>query len=305
MSGISVIGVPMEAGAGRQGCRMGPDALRIAGITESLRDCGAEVADLGNVAPVAATVTLAGQARGASEIAGWARAIMAAAAPVFGAGRIPVFLGGDHSLSIGSAAAALHQAARAGRKLHVLWLDAHADFNTPATSPSGNMHGMPCAFLCGEAGFAGLLDGVPVLPPSRLHVFGARSIDGGERSLLAARGVDVCDMRLIDEHGVKSLMRTILDGIAAEGGDLHVSLDVDFLDPAIAPGVGTTVPGGATFREAHLVMELIHESGLMRSIDLVELNPYLDNKGKSARLLVDLVSSAFGRSIFDRRTPAG
>jgi arginase len=222
-------------------------------------------------------------------------------------GRVPIALGGDHSLSMGSVNGVARHAREAGRPLSVLWLDAHADFNTPATSPSGNLHGMSTAFLCGEAGLDGLIGDEPRVPihPARLHIFGARSIDAEERALLRARGIDVVDMRMIDEFGVSVPLRRILDAVAAENGLLHVSLDVDFLDPAIAPGVGTMVPGGATYREAHLVMELLHDSGLVASLDLVELNPFLDDRGMTARLLIDLVASLFGRRIMDRASPGG
>ena len=193
----------------------------------------------------------------------------------------------------------------------VLWLDAHADFNTPDTSPSGNMHGMPMALISGEPGLEGVFGPgtnaqprVPV-PPDDLHLFGIRSIDRGERDLLRARGVDVVDMRRIDENGVSVLIRRILDAAAERNALLHVSLDVDFLDPSLAPGVGTTVPGGATYREAHLVMELLHDSGLVASLDVVELNPFLDVRGQSAYLLVELLQSLFGQQVMDRTTPSG
>ncbi len=215
-------------------------------------------------------------------------------------GRTPIVLGGDHSLAMGSIGGVARYAAEAGRDLFVLWLDAHSDFNTPLTSPSGNMHGMPAAMLCGEAGFERLFGGEPhgFVDPRRLHLFGIRSIDSGERRLLHARGVDVVDMRRLDEHGFAVSIRRIIDRVRAHDGLLHVSLDVDFLDPTIAPGVGTAVPGGATYREAHLVMELLYDSGLPLSLDLVELNPFLDVRGRSAMLLVDLTASLFGRQVY-------
>jgi arginase len=215
---------------------------------------------------------------------------------------MPVFLGGDHSLSMGSVNGVARHAAETGRELFVLWLDAHADFNTPASTPSGNMHGMSAAFLCGEAGFEEVFGDEPRRPidPANLHLFGIRSIDRDERNLLVARGIDVVDMRLIDEHGASVLIRRVLERIASRDGLLHVSFDLDALDPALAPGVGTDVPGGLTYREAHLVMEMLFESGLVASLDIVELNPYLDDRGRSARLAVDLVSSLFGRQVFVR-----
>jgi len=191
-----------------------------------------------------------------------------------------------------------------GRELFVLWLDAHADFNTPATTPSGNMHGMSAALLAGEPGLEAVFGDEPRAPlqPRHLHMFGIRSVDRGEQELLRSRGINVIDMRLIDECGVGVLLRRVLDTVAGANALLHVSLDIDFLDPSLAPGVGTTVPGGATFREAHLIMELLYDSGLVSSLDVVELNPFLDVRGRSALLLVDLISSLFGRQIIERET---
>ncbi len=202
------------------------------------------------------------------------------------AGRTPIVIGGDHSVSMGSIAGVARHAAETERELFVLWLDAHTDFNTPATSPSGNMHGMPAAMLCREPGFEGLLGEEPhdFVDPRNLLLFGVRSIDDGERRLLRARGVDVVDMRVLDEYGAAATIRRIIERVRSRGGILHVSLDLDFLDPSLAPGVGTPVPGGATFREAHLTMELLYDSGLVGSVDLVELNPFLDERGKSATL---------------------
>jgi arginase len=201
---------------------------------------------------------------------------------------------------MGSIGGVARHAAEAGRELFVLWLDAHSDYNTPATSPSGNMHGMSLAALCREPGLEGVFGDTPngTIAPSRLHLFGIRSIDADERRLLHARGVDVVDMRRLDEDGFAVSIRRIIDRVRERKGLLHVSFDVDFLDPTIAPGVGTPVPGGATHREAHLVMELLYESGLAPSLDLAELNPFLDERAKSALLLVDLTASLFGRQVY-------
>lgn len=183
-----------------------------------------------------------------------------------------------------------------GRKQFVLWLDAHTDFNTPSTSPSGNMHGMPVAFFCGESGFDGILpDGRPKVDPQNVFMFGIRSVDTHEREAVLKRGIDIYDMRKIDELRTGTIMQTIIDKVKAENGILHVSLDADFLDPGIAPGVGTPVAGGATYREAHLVMEMLYESGLVTSLDLVEVNPYLDHASKTAKLVTELAASLFGR----------
>jgi arginase len=224
---------------------------------------------------------------------------------VAASGRFPLILGGDHSLSMGSVSGMARYAASKDRPLFVLWLDAHADFNSPATSPSGNIHGMPVAFFCGEAEFAEILPkGRPFVDPKNVFQVGIRSVDAREREEIHEHGVNVFDMRAIDEQGIGAIMREILDVVTRANGLLHVSLDLDFLDPEIAPGVGTTVPGGATFREAHLVMEMLSDSGLVSSLDLVELNPFLDDRGKSARILVELTASLFGRRIFDRPTRA-
>lgn len=297
---VEILGVPVEAGAGHPGAVMGPAALRTAGLVRALRDLGHEVRDLGDLTPEPWSPEPAGQAR-LAEIGAWSRALAVRAARMMEGGGVPVFLGGDHSLSMGSVTGVARHCRAVGRPLFVLWLDAHADFNTPATSPSGNLHGMPVALLSGEEGFDSIIPRAQRSPvePANLHLFGIRSLDPGERRLLRARGVDVVDMRLIDEHGVAVHMRRIIDRVAAAGGHLHVSLDVDFLDPSIAPAVGTAVLGGATYREAHLIMEMLHDAGIVGSVDVVELNPFLDERGKSALLLVDLVASLFGRRIID------
>lgn len=310
---VVVIGAPVDAGAGQRGAVMGPVALRVAGLVEGLRELGIAVEDWGDLAvpePVAVAGALPeAQARNLGQVAAWSRTLAARAQAAMRGGAVPVFLGGDHSLSMGSVTGVARHAREAGRPLVVLWLDAHADFNTPDTTPSGNMHGMSTALLCGEAGLEAVF-GEDDAPPCRvapedLHLFGIRSVDRAERQALRARGIDVVDMRVIDEFGVAVPLRRILDKASAAGAMLHVSLDVDFLDPSLAPGVGTTVPGGATYREAHLVMEMLHDSGLVTSVDVVELNPFLDVRGRSALLLADLVGSLFGRQITERETEAG
>jgi arginase len=300
---IAILGAPVEAGARVPGSAMGPAMLRTAGIVKSLRDLGYDVEDRGDLALPDALVHPAaseGRAQRFAKVSAWARLLARATHAVARSGRTPIVLGGDHSLAMGSIGGLARHAAESGRELFVLWLDAHSDFNTPLTSPSGNMHGMAAAMLCREPGFEAVFGDEPhgLIEPGRLHLFGIRSIDSGERRLLQDRGVDVVDMRMLDEHGFAVSIRRIIDGVRARNGLLHVSLDVDFLDPMIAPGVGTAVPGGATYREAHLVMELLYESGLKPSLDLVELNPFLDERGKSALLLVDLTASLFGRQVY-------
>ncbi|MBL8568456.1 MAG: arginase [Phreatobacter sp.] len=304
-SPIVVIGIPVEEGAGTPGAAMGPRMLRTAGLLTALRDLGCAVEDWGDLAlPSALPEPPAGLANAHNfpAIAGWSRLIARETHAVLASGRLPLVIGGDHALSMGSVSGVARHCAETGRPLFVLWLDAHADFNTPATSPSGNMHGMSAAMLTREPGLEAVMGDEPhgAVDPRNLTLFGIRSIDRAERDLLRARGIEVFDMRLVDEFGVAVLIRRVIERVAAAGGHLHVSLDVDFLDPALAPGVGTTVPGGATWREAHLIMELLHDSGLVGSLDVVELNPFLDERGKSALLLVDLVASLFGREVYAR-----
>ncbi|MDE2198531.1 MAG: arginase [Rhodospirillales bacterium] len=300
---VSLLGIPLELGAGEPGGLMGPAAMRTAGLAGLLKALGHHVTDHGDMAPPAPVAAgVAENCRNAGQIAAWTRAIHGRAHALARAGGIPVFLGGDHSLSMGTVSGVARHCAEAGRELVVLWLDAHADCNTPATTPSGNLHGMSAAFACGEASLRPLLGTLPFHPiaPGRLHLFGLRSIDAGERRAIAARGINSIDMRMIDEHGVGVLLGRILDGLDPARTHLHVSLDVDFLDPSLAPGVGTTVPGGATYREAHLIMEMLHDCGLVGSLDVVELNPFLDERGRSARLLAELIASLFGRTVIDR-----
>jgi len=214
----------------------------------------------------------------------------------------PIIMGGDHSLALGSVAGAAAHAAAKGKPLFLLWLDAHSDFHTPMTTTSGNLHGTPVAYFTGRDGFDAFGPFPATIPPENICLFGIRSVDPAEHAALLQHDLEINDMRVLDEHGIVKPLRDFLDKVVAAGGMLHVSLDVDFLDPSIAPAVGTTVPGGTTIREAHLVMELLHESGLVTSLDLVELNPFLDERGRTARLMVDLVASLMGRKVFDRPT---
>jgi arginase len=306
---IVVFGAPIEIGASQRGTLMGPAALRTAGLLTLLEGLGFSVEDHGDLS--IADVTALDDAAPASakhyrEIQRWIGALSARAYLLARSGVTPIFLGGDHSLSMGSVNGMARYWRETGRELFVLWLDAHTDYNTPATTITGNMHGMSAAFLCGEPGLDRLLGEEPraSIEPSRIELFGVRSIDRLERELLRRRRVSVADMRAIDEFGVGVLMRRVIDKVRARDGVLHVSFDVDFLDPSLAPGVGTTVPGGATYREAHLVMEMLHDSGLVRSLDIVELNPFLDERGRTARTAVELVGSLFGQQITDRPTPS-
>ncbi|CAN7514322.1 arginase [Neorhizobium sp. LjRoot104] len=301
---ITLIGVPLEEGSGRGGCAMGPAAFRLAGIVKALEGLGFRVIDNGDLRPQPADdLQDRSDAKNLPVVAAFTRALETRTYETAKAGTIPVILGGDHALSMGSVPGMARYASEIGRPLFVLWLDAHTDFNTPETSPSGNIHGMPVAFFTGQAEFAPILDSArPTVDPKNVFQIGIRSVDEIERKLIADHGVNVFDMRAIDEHGIAAIMRQVIEAVNAANGLLHVSLDVDFLDPDIAPGVGTTVPGGATFREAHLIMEMLHDTGLVASLDLVELNPFLDDRGKSARIMVELTASLFGRRVLDRPT---
>jgi arginase len=306
---IALLGAPIDMGASQRGTLMGPAALRTAGLLAVLESLGFAVTDHGDLS-VAGMIDLEDQppdkANHYREIQRWTRALSRRGYEVARSGALPIFLGGDHSLSMGSVNAMARYWQDEGRELFVLWLDAHADYNTPATTLTANMHGMAASFLCGEDGLDGLLGGEPraSLHPDRLELFGTRSIDRLEKDLLRARRVSVADMRQIDEFGVGVLIRRVIDKVRERNGVLHVSFDVDFLDPDVAPGVGTTVPGGATYREAHLVMEMLHDSALVRSLDIVELNPFLDERGRTARTAVELIGSLFGQQITDRPTPS-
>ncbi|MGH6678695.1 MAG: arginase [Bradyrhizobium sp.] len=309
MRRLAILGVPIDMGASQRGTVMGPAAMRTAGLVTLLESLGFEVIDHGelSVSEMADLTDAPPQkANHYRNVQRWARALSRRGYEVARTGAIPIFLGGDHSLSMGSVTAMARHCQELGRKLYVLWLDAHADYNTPTTTLTANMHGMAAAFLCGESGLEGLLGDEPRCPvdPDRLELLGTRSIDKLEKDLLRARRISVADMRAIDEFGVGVLIRRVIDKVQASNGVLHVSFDIDFLDPAVAPGVGTTVPGGATYREAHLIMEMLHDSGLVGSVDVVELNPFLDERGRTARTVVELIGSLFGQQITDRPTPS-
>lgn len=307
---IGILGIPQELGAASRGTLMGPDALRTAGLARALAELGHRVTDGGNIhdaapVPVAMDPEAAARCRFLPEIAGWIREIHARAYAMAARGSLPIFLGGDHAISMGTVSGVARHCAETGRELAILWVDAHPDYNVPATSPSGNLHGMSLAFLAGEPVLAPILDRpVAAVRPENLHVLGARSVDPGERARLRAHGVDVVDMRQIDERGVAALMAERIARWQKKGVWLHVSFDVDFLDPEVAPGTGTVVPGGATYREAHLVMEMLSDAGVVGSLDVVELNPFLDARGRTALAATELVASLFGRRVLDRKPGA-
>jgi len=303
---IALIGAPVGAGAANPETRLGPAALRSNRLADALRRCGCEVADHGDVTPDLAaleSVSLRGHAHHVATVAGWARSLSKVAYRHMCAGGTPVFLGGDHSLAMGTVTGVARYWAEAGRELFLLWLDAHADYNTPTTSPSGNMHGMALAMLTGEDGFDPLLGDRPgrTVRPENVFVVGARSLDPDEAGLFRHSGALLTDMRELSEFGVRLPLQRMLELVALRGGVLHVSLDVDVLDPAIAPGVGTPVAGGMTSGQAHLIMQMLHESGLVGSLDVAELNPALDIDGQSARVVVGLIASLFGVDFAVRR----
>ncbi|MGB3555513.1 MAG: arginase [Jannaschia sp.] len=296
---IALIGAPVQSGASRRGCVMGPDALRTAGLAPALMALGHEVTDRGNVSaePLAVPAPANGAVRDLEACAGWVDALQSVDVAE---GIVPVFMGGDHLMAAGTVPA---MAARTDRPLFVLWLDAHSDIHDLDSTGSGNLHGTPVAYFTAVSTFEPHFPAPrATVDPANICMIGLRSVDAHEKRAVAEAGIDVADMRAVDEHGIATPLRAFLDRVRAAGGDLHVSLDVDFLDPSIAPAVGTTVPGGATFREAHLTMEMLHDSDLVTSLDIAELNPFLDDRGRTATLIVDLVSSLFGLSVLDRPT---
>ena len=300
-----IIGAPVDSGKRRTGCLMGPDSYRTAGLAKALLDLGHSVTDHGNVVgpTTPESPTANGEIHALEQTVEWTIALHRAALELMPQG-LPIFLGGDHSLTLGTLPGVAAHAAKTNRPQFVLWLDAHTDFHTPATTGSGNLHGTPLAYATGQPGFDAFASIATPVPEENVCILGLRSVDAAERTALERSKINFYDMRSIDENGIASPLKAFLKRVSAANGALHVSLDVDFLDPTIAPAVGTTVPGGATLREAHLVMEILHDSALMTSIDLVELNPFLDERGRTARAMVDLAASALGRRVFDRTTRA-
>ena len=306
---ISLIGAPTDVGAGTRGASMGPEALRVAGLQPALESHGLQVFDRGNLSGPANPWQAPEQGyRHLAEVVAWNRSVFDAVYAELQGGRLPVLMGGDHCLGLGSIGAVARHCAEQGKSLRVLWLDAHADFNTSELTPSGNVHGMPLACLCGFGPaaltqLAQMPGGGPALRADQVRQIGIRSVDAGEKRFVHEQGLEVFDMRYIDEVGMRQTMLQALAGLGADS-HLHVSFDVDFLDPDIAPGVGTTVPGGPTYREAQLCMEMIADSGCLGSLDIVEVNPALDVRNRTAELAVDLVESLFGKSTLMRVRPA-
>ena len=298
-----LIGAPTDVGAADRGASMGPEALRVAGLAAALRERELEVLDLGNLnGPGNPWQPPHDGYRHLPQVVRWNELVHAAVHGELRQGRLPVLLGGDHCLSIGSISAVARHCREQSRKLRVLWLDAHADFNTSELSQSGNLHGMPLACLCGfgPPELTGVSGQTPAIEPSCVRQIGIRSVDPGEKRFVHQQGLDVFDMRYIDEMGMRATMEQALAGLDRDT-HLHVSFDVDFLDPEIAPGVGTRVPGGPTYREAQLCMEMIADTHRLASLDVVELNPAFDVHNKTAVLAVDLIESLFGKSTLVRR----
>jgi len=293
---IAIIGATLDLGQGRRGVDMGPSAIRYAGLEERLVGLGYTVRDEGNVetAVAEATALRDERARFLPEIHDTCELIAARVADATKRGATPLVLGGDHSVALGTLGglASVHGAGG------VLWIDAHSDINTPETSPSGNVHGMALAAALGLAGpgFESEAWPLPAVDPKRVALVGTRLLDDGERALLRDAGVRVFSMSEIDRIGIERAVRESLDRVAGPGF-VHVSLDMDVLDPEIAPGVGTPVRGGLTYREAHLALELVAESGLAGSLEVVEVNPILDRQNETAALAVELVASALGKTI--------
>ena len=299
---IAVIGAPLDLGQGRRGVDMGPSAMRVAGLGPRLGALGFDVKDLGNIVvaqPESLPDSGPAEARFLPEIAQSCEVLAHKVYNALGDGRVPLVLGGDHSIAAGTVAGIAHHYRDAGQKIGLLWIDAHADMNTPESSPSGNVHGMPlaCCMGIGPDALTGICGFSPKVNPANVALVGIRDLDEVERTTLKSTGVRAFTMRDIDERGMRSVMDEAI-GITTNGtAGFHLSLDLDFVDPAYAPGVGTPVRGGATYREAHLAMELVCDSGKMLSMEVVEVNPVIDEVNRTADLAVELILSAMGKRI--------
>lgn len=305
MTTIQLIGAPTDIGASVRGAGLGPDALRIAGLQQALCNRQLHVIDRGNLAgPPNPWEPPRDGLRHLPEVVAWNQVIHDSVGQALSAGHLPMLLGGDHCLAVGSISAVARHCRMAGKRLRVLWFDAHADANTPRMTLTGNIHGMPVACLLGHGPEALThLSGEIALRPQELRQIGVRSVDAGERAFVNELGFEVFDRRYVEEFGVRAAMEKALEGVGSTT-HLHVSFDMDCVDPAIAPGVGTAVLGGLTYRETQLCMEMIADSGRVGSVDLVELNPALDVRNQTAELAVDLVESMFGKSTLVRQIAA-
>jgi arginase len=302
MKTVSLIGAPTDVGASVRGAGMGPDALRVAGIGDALRTHGLGVIDRGNLAgPPNPWKAPANGIRHLPEVTAWNRAVFDAVSTDLAMGHVPLLMGGDHCLAIGSISAVARQCRQEHKNLRVIWLDAHTDVNTEAISPSGNIHGMPVACLLGfgPAELVGWSGERAAVSADNLDFIGIRSVDAEEKQAIRKLGLQVFDMRHLDEHGMRNTMTEVLQDVD-EDTHLHVSFDLDCLDPMDAPGVGTGVRGGPTYREMQLCMEMIADTGRLASLDVVELNPALDVRNRTAELAVEFIQSLFGASTLAR-----
>ena len=298
---IHIIGVPMDLGAGRRGVDMGPSAIRIAGIGERLRELGYKVVDEGDL-----TIKTQEEqkvkdphAKYLPEITRAVGILARKVEKIFQQGNFPLVLGGDHSIAVGTISGIAASVRKKKKKLGIFWVDAHSDFNTPETSPSGNVHGMPLASLAGlgPRQLRNINGAFQKVHPKNIAIIGLRNVDRGERENLKKLGVKVYTMEEIDKFGMHKVMKRAFQEVAKDVDYLHVSFDLDSVDPVYAPGVGTPVKGGLDYREAHLIMEEMAETGKMSSLEIVEVNPILDNRNQSAEFAVELVQSAFGKKI--------
>lgn len=295
---IDIIGVPMDLGQNRRGVDMGPSAIRYAHLREKLEGLGHDVEDQGNIeVPILETCTITDpKLKYIDCIVPMGRRVAGAVATSIQGGRFPLVLGGDHSLSVGSVRGAAKH-----KKLGVIWLDAHADFNTHETTPSGNIHGMPLAALCGlgDPRLTALWDETPpVVDPGSVAILGARDLDPGEKDNLRKAGVLVMSMEQVDRMGMIAALEKCIERVSRNTEGIYLSMDMDALDPRFAPGVGTPVPGGLTYREAHLACEVIAETGTLVGMDIVEVNPILDEKSQTAKLAVEFACSALGSRVW-------
>lgn len=300
MASIAIVGVPLDLGASRRGVEMGPSAVRLARLSSRLEQLGHEVVDTGDVpVPTRETLRLEHGIEFLPTITAVCRDLASRTAELVRTGRIPLVLGGDHSVAGGSVAGVATALAERGERLGLVWLDAHADLNTPASTLSGNVHGMPVAHLLGhgDPAMAALAKPGPAIRAENVVIIGARDLDQAERVHAREFGVTIYTMRDIDERGLRAILGEAIAKVSDGTSGIHVSLDLDFVDPREAPGVGTPVRGGATFREAHLAMETLWDTGRMVSLDLVEVNPVLDEVNHTAELAVGLMASAFGQRI--------
>lgn len=298
---VHVLGVPMDLGSGRRGVDMGPSAIRIAGVSDALKELGNKIIDDGDIDIKNMEEIRVGdtRARYLKEISRASKILAQHTEKIMTKGAFPLILGGDHSIAVGSISGVAAFAKRKKKKIGVLWVDAHGDMNTPSTSPSGNVHGMPLASLLGHgpADLKTVGGDFEKVDPDNVALVGVRSLDDGERKLIEQTGVHVYTMSDIDRQGIHRVMKKALTKVTNGTAYVHVSFDLDAVDPTVAPGVGTPVKGGLDYREAHLIMESICEAKVMTSLELVEVNPILDEHNTSAQFAVELVQSAFGKRI--------